>query len=171
MLSINIPQKVQLILGTNFIRIEGPLGTLIKDSTELDLIIKESKLYCLQSTNLKISQTHIAMLRSLMFGVSKGYRRKLRLVGVGFKAFVKDDYLMFKLGYSHESKYLIPNDIKITCSKLKGIIIAINGLERARVNQVAVEIRRFRIPDMYKGKGIHYNKEILKLKKGKREGK
>lgn len=171
MLFIPIAKKVQLISGLNYIRIEGPLGTIIKNSTALEIIVKESKIYCLSNNSLMYSQTYLALLRNLMFGVSKGYRRKLRLIGVGFKAFVQGDYLMFKIGYSHESKYLIPKDIKITCSKLKGIIIVVSGIERARVNQIAVEIRRFRIPDVYKGKGIHYNKEVWKLKKGKREGK
>jgi large subunit ribosomal protein L6 len=171
MLSIKVPKTVNIISGLNYVQIEGPLGTIVKDCTELEIIQKESRLYCIADKNLKYSQTYLSLLRSLVFGVAKGYRRKLRLVGVGFKAFVQGAYLMFKIGFSHESKYLIPKDIKITCSKVKGIIIAVSGIERSRVNQVAVEIRRFRMPDIYKGKGIHYNKEAFKLKKGKREGK
>ena len=171
MLSLKIPKTVNIISGLNFIKIEGPLGTVIKDCTELEIIQKELRLYCILNRNLKNSQTYLSLLRSLIFGVAKGYRRKLRLIGVGFKAFVQGGYLMFKIGFSHESKYLIPKDIKITCSKIKGIIIVVSGIERSRVNQVAVEIRRFRMPDIYKGKGIHYNKEVFKLKKGKREGK
>lgn len=171
MLSIEIPKGVQLNLGLNFICVEGALGTIIKDSTALDIIVKESRLYCISKTNVQLTATFLAMIRGLMYGVSKGYRRKLRLIGVGFKAFIKDNYIYFKIGYSHESKYLIPEDIKVTCSKIKGIIIVISGVERSKVNQVAIEIKRFRIPDIYKGKGIHFNKEVFKFKKGKREGK
>jgi len=106
-----------------------------------------------------------------MEGVSKGFRQKLKLVGVGFKGFVKDNILNLKIGYSHEVTYEIPTDIKISASKVKGTLLLISGLELYRVKQIAADIRKLRIPDSYKGKGIHIDGEILKLKKGKREGK
>ena len=171
MLSINIPKEVVVTSGGNFIRVEGPLGVIIKESSKVKFIVKNSRIYCLTGDNLALKQTYLSILRALIFGVLKGYRRKLRLVGVGFKALIKESNLCLKIGFSHEIIYEIPKDIQISCSKNKGIIIVIMGIENVRVNQVAVEIRRLRIPDVYKGKGIHYNKEILKLKKGKREGK
>jgi large subunit ribosomal protein L6 len=76
-----------------------------------------------------------------------------------------------KIGYSHEVIYPIPADVSIVCSKAKGTILLIKGVELYRVRQVAAEIRALHLPDAYKGKGIHYNKEVLRLKKGKREGK
>jgi large subunit ribosomal protein L6 len=111
------------------------------------------------------------MIRNLALGVSKGYRQRLKLVGVGFRASVKDNKIYLKIGFSHEVSYSIPEDVQIIASKAKGTFLLIKGKEKERVYQIAKEIRDLRQPDAYKGKGIHYNKEILKLKKGKREGK
>jgi large subunit ribosomal protein L6 len=111
------------------------------------------------------------MIKNLILGVSKGYRQRLKLIGVGFKGTIKENKVFLKIGFSHEVMYLIPDDVQITCSKAKGTFLLIKGKEKDRVNQVAKEIRALRQPDAYKGKGIHYNKEVLKLKKGKREGK
>jgi large subunit ribosomal protein L6 len=171
MLSLTLPKEVQVTSGENFIVVQGPLGIIIKQSSKIKFFIQDRRLYCLSGDVLALKQTYISILRNLIFGVVKGYRRKLRLVGVGFKALKRENNLVLKIGYSHEIVYKIPEDIKISCSKNKGIIIVISGIEHVRVNQVAVEIRSLRIPDIYKGKGIHYNKEVLKLKKGKRESK
>jgi len=110
-------------------------------------------------------------MRSLILGVLKGYKFKLKLVGVGYKAKVVNKKLYLKIGYSHEAVYVIPKDIEIICSKAKGTLLLIKGKEEHRVHQVAMNIRQLRKPDVYKGKGIHKQGEILKLKKGKREGK
>lgn len=111
------------------------------------------------------------MIRNLLVGVHKGFCQRLKLVGVGFRAMIKENKLILKLGFSHEVSYMIPTDVDIMCSKTKGILLLLKGKEKERVAQVAREIRNLRQPDAYKGKGIHYSKEILKLKKGKREGK
>ena len=169
MLAITIPKDVTITMGTHFIRVEGPLGLIIKQSSKVKFVVKDTRLYCLSGDDNALKQTYLSIMRGMIFGVSKGYRRKLRLVGVGFRAMLKENNLILKIGFSHEICYPIPKDVNILCSKNKGIIIVISGTENVRVNQVAVEIRRLRIPDIYKGKGIHYNKEILKLKKGKKE--
>lgn len=171
MLALTIPKEVKVTSGKNFICVEGPLGVLIKESSKVKFIIKNVQIYCVAGDDFKLKQTYTSILRNLIFGVTKGYRKKLRLVGVGFRAWIKDSNLLLKIGYSHEVLYSIPKDIQIVCSKNKGVILVVSGIEQARVNQVAIEIKRLRMPDIYKGKGIHYNKEIIKLKKGKREGK
>jgi large subunit ribosomal protein L6 len=107
----------------------------------------------------------------LIVGVSKGFTQKLRLIGVGFRGTLNNNVLNLKLGFSHEVKYEIPSDISILVSKNKGTVLIIKGKENFRVHQVAHEIRLLREPDAYKGKGIQYKKEILILKKGKRESK
>jgi large subunit ribosomal protein L6 len=111
------------------------------------------------------------MLQSLIVGVLRGYRQKLRLVGIGFRAVVNKDKLILKIGYSHEVVYDIPSDVNIISSKAKGTLLFLKGKELYRVKQVASEIRSLRTPDSYKGKGICYDKEKLRLKKGKRENK
>jgi large subunit ribosomal protein L6 len=84
---------------------------------------------------------------------------------------LQEKSLILKLGFSHEIKYDIPNDISILVSKSKGTVLIIKGKENYKVQQVAREIRMLRAPDAYKGKGIHYKNENLILKKGKRESK
>jgi large subunit ribosomal protein L6 len=147
------------------------MGTLIKEKGDLSFGIKDNRLYFLNKIKSKDDYFHYAMVSTLITGVSKGYRAKVRLIGVGYRASIKHINLILKIGYSHEVQYKIPEDIKITCGKVKGTRILIQGTELSRVRQVASEIRKLRLPDAYKGKGIHYDKEIITLKKGKREGK
>ena len=133
--------------------------------------MKNNRLYILDVESNEKKHFYLTLLRALIIGVSKGYRQKLKLVGVGYKASIKDKNLVLKLGFSHEIIYPIPEDISIQCSKNKGILILVTGKEFFRVCQVISEIRSYRKPDVYKGKGIHYYKEKIILKKGKRENK
>jgi len=171
MLSIPIPFKVFLNWGNDFLKITGPLGSVVKQKGDLSLAIKSNRLYILDLESNSRKHFYFSLLRSILIGVSKGYRRKLRLIGVGFKGFIKKNQLILKIGYSHEIAYNIPEDVQIQCSKNKGLLILLKGKELHRVCQVASEIRALKIPDVYKGKGIHFDKEIVTLKKGKREGK
>lgn len=164
-----IPKNVHISWGDDYIKVTGPLGTLVKKKGNMSLILKDSILYII--TEEKVSSFYLSLMRSLILGVLKGYKFKLKLVGVGFKAKVVNKKLYLKIGYSHETLYVIPNDIEIICSKSKGTLLLIKGKEEHRVRQVAMEIRQLRKPDAYKGKGIHKQGEVLKLKKGKREGK
>jgi large subunit ribosomal protein L6 len=171
MLKFNLPKNVKVSWGVDFIKVEGPLGIIIKKKDTFLLAIKEDSLYLWVPENESKENAYLVMIKNLILGVSKGYRQRLKLVGVGFKASIKDNKVFLKIGYSHEISYIIPEDVQIVSSKAKGTFLLIKGKEKDRVNQVAKEIRALRQPDAYKGKGIHYNKEVLKLKKGKREGK
>lgn len=171
MLKIKIPNNIKINWGLDFIKIEGPLGVLIKRKDDFSLAIKDENLYLWSIHNEVKESSYLAMIRNLILGVSKGYRQRLRLVGVGFRATLKDNFIFFKIGFSHPVSYMIPKDVMIMPSKTKGTFLLLKGKEKERVSQVAREIRNLRQPDAYKGKGIHYNKEILILKKGKREGK
>jgi len=171
MLKFNLPKNIKISWSSNFIKVEGPLGILIKKKDPFSLAIKDDVLYVWASDNEALENVYLAMLRNMVLGVNKGYRQRLKLVGVGFRASIKENKVALKIGYSHEVFYNIPEDIQITASKVKGTFLLIKGKEKERVYQVAKEIRDLRQPDAYKGKGIHYNKEVLKLKKGKREGK
>ena len=171
MFSLLIPQKVTLNWSKDFFEVNGPLGTITKQKGDLSFAIKDQRLYFLNIENNPKKYFYLSLMRSLFLGVSKGYHKKLRLIGVGFKAFVVQKKLNLKLGFSHEVIYDIPNDIDILTGKTKGVLLFIRGKELGRVCQVAAEIKALRFPDVYKGKGIHYDKEIIKLKKGKREGK
>lgn len=171
MFSLLIPQKVTLRWGKEFIQVTGPLGTIIKQKGDLSFAVQNNRLYFLNLDNDPKKYFYLSLVKAIFLGVSKGYRKKLRLFGVGFRASILNNTLNLKIGFSHEIKYEIPTDVQILCGKSKGILLFLRGKELYRVCQVAAEIRALRYPDAYKGKGIHYDKEILKLKKGKREGK
>jgi len=171
MFSVIIPPKVTLRWGKEYLQVSGPLGTVIKQKGDLSFAIKNNRLYFLDIDNDPKRHFYLSLIRSIFLGVSKGYRRKLRLIGVGFRAAVTNKLLTLKIGYSHEVIYNIPVDVEILAAKAKGTLLFLRGKELHRVCQVAAEIRALRMPDAYKGKGIHYDKERLVLKKGKREGK
>ena len=172
MLRILIPKNININWGDNFIKVEGPLGCIIKKRSDFFLAEKEGFLY-LWANDIHTSKEgfYLAMIKNIIIGVSKGYRHRLKLVGVGFKASILENKITLKIGFSHEVNYILPKDITCIVSKIKGSYLLLKGIEKERVQQIAKEIRSLRIPDSYKGKGIHYQKEILKLKKGKREGK
>ena len=175
MLSLLIPKNIQIEWGSNFIQVSGPLGSIRKKKVEFLLAKENSRLFLSvndSNENNNIEHFYLSMIKSYIIGVSKGYRKKLRLVGVGYKAHVNlTNTLVLKIGYNHEVLFPIPEDIKIICSKVKGTVFIIQGTDKYRVNQIAAQIKLLRKPDVYKGKGIHYDKEILTLKKGKRENK
>jgi large subunit ribosomal protein L6 len=171
MVSLNLTRSVSLEWGNNYIKVSGPLGILVKRKDEFSIAKKDTKLYLWSTKSPEKEATFLANLKSLIVGVTKGFTQKLRLVGVGYRANLIKNILILKIGYSHEISYTIPLNIKIVLSKNKGIIILIKGQEYQKVKQVAMEIRKLRIPNPYTGKGIHFAKEIIKLKKGKREGK
>ena len=171
MLSLNLNKNLSIEWGANFFKVSGPLGILVKRKDDFSLAMKDSKLYLWSKTTPEKEATYLSLLKSVILGVTKGYKQKLRLIGVGYRATILENTLQLKIGYSHEVNYKIPANITITPSKAKGILLLIKGQELQKVKQVAVEIRMLRKPDSYKGKGIHYDKEVLVLKKGKREGK
>jgi len=171
MLTLTLPKNLFIEWGADFVKVSGPLGILVKQKDDFSLAIKDSKLYLWSNISLEKEATYLSWLKSLIIGVTKGYKQKLRLIGVGYRAAIIKNNLQLKIGYSHEVLYNIPLNISITPSKGKGILLLIKGQEHQIVKQVASEIRMLRKPDSYKGKGIHYSGEVLKLKKGKREGK
>lgn len=171
MLSLKLPKKVTVDWGGDFIKVEGPLGIIIKRRGDFNLAVKDSVLYLWSNTEQQKESTYLAYIRAMIVGVWKGFSQKLKLVGVGFRASINQNVLSLKLGYSHEIQYKIPDDISILVSKNKGAVLIVKGKENYRVQQIAREIRLLRVPDAYKGKGIQYKKELLVLKKGKRESK
>jgi large subunit ribosomal protein L6 len=103
----------------------------------------------------------------LVQGVSEGYSRKLEISGVGYRAAIDGKILNLQLGYSHDIKVAIPDDIKVVCDTPTAITIS--GADKQRVGQIASEIRRFRPPEPYKGKGVKYAEERILRKEGKKK--
>ncbi len=108
-----------------------------------------------------------ALVNNMVTGVATGFTRNLEINGVGYRAAVQGSALSLQLGYSHDINYPIPADVKIACER--PTLIAITGADRQRVGQVAAEIRAFRPPEPYKGKGIKYSDETVRRKEGKKK--
>ncbi len=152
-LFLRLPENVQVSWGKDFIKISGPLGVLIKKKENINFLLKDSFLYMIAEEG--VASFYWFLVRSLIIGVLKGYRFKLKLIGVGYKARIENNKLYLKIGFSHEAIYDIPEDIEIKVSKIKGILLVIKGNQLYRVQQVATQIREIKKPDIYKGKGIH----------------
>lgn len=170
MLSLNIPKKINIEITDNWIKIEGPLGIKKKKkSKNIQLFFdKNTRKLWLLNENLKEKHFYLAMLNKLVLGVLNGFYVKLQIVGVGYKAFLEENSLVLKLGFSHNIYYKIPKDITIKILNQKLLTLLIIGNDFQRTNQIAAEIRKLRTVEPYKGKGIKYFDEIVKKKEGKK---
>jgi large subunit ribosomal protein L6 len=108
-----------------------------------------------------------AIVNNMVTGVSTGFTKNLEINGVGYRAAVQGSSLNLQLGYSHDINYPIPSDVKINCDRPTAITIT--GADRQRVGQIAAEIRSYRPPEPYKGKGIKYSGETVRRKEGKKK--
>jgi large subunit ribosomal protein L6 len=106
-----------------------------------------------------------ALLNNMVTGVSAGFERKLEIIGVGYKAAVQGNKAVFNLGYSHPVDFPFPDGVSISVDK--NTLVTVSGIDKEKVGQAAAEIRGFRPPDSYKGKGVRYQGEYVRLKAGK----
>ena len=173
-ISISIPEKVKVILSGDLINIEGPLGkkTLSIDLDMFDLKINEGKdLSIKPKQNNQDTKRLWGMNRSLInnaiIGTSKGYEKILELSGVGYRAALKGNVLNLQLGFSHDINFDIPTGVKIQVEKQN--IIKISGTDKQQVGMVSSEIKSFRPPEPYKGKGIKEQGQYILRKEGKKK--
>ena len=108
-----------------------------------------------------------ALVANMVKGVSVGYAKSMEITGTGFRAAVQGSNLVLNLGYSHDVIYAVPPGIKITCEKPTSV--KIEGVDKRLVGQVAAEIRGYRPPEPYKGKGVRYSDEVIRRKQGKKK--
>lgn len=108
-----------------------------------------------------------ALLNNMVVGVTKGFERKLEIIGVGYKAESKGKSVTFNLGYSHPIEFTPPDGVTVLVDKSKNNKLTVSGIDKQAVGQVAANIRGFRKPDSYKGKGVRYVGEYIRLKAGK----
>lgn len=167
---ILIPEKVKVNVAPNGVFVEGPLGklqltpeswvkVLVKDKTVVIERIDDSR---------EARQAHglaRALINNLVYGVSSGFEKKLEIQGVGYRAEVKGETLSMTLGFSHPVVFDVPKGIKI--GVVKQTELTVTGSDKGLVGQVAANIRSLRPPEPYKGKGIRYKGEVIKLKAGK----
>jgi len=169
---VEVPSGVEVELSGQTLTAKGGLGTLrLVVSNEVTAAIAEGTVTIAPKSETKHSRamwgTTRALVNNMVTGVSKGSSVTLEINGVGYRAAVQGSTLNLQLGYSHDIAFPIPNDVKITCER--PTIITLSGADRQRVGQVAAEIRAYRPPEPYKGKGIKYAGEIVRRKEGKKK--
>ena len=173
-INITIPEKVKVILSGSDINIEGPLGKhSIKINLDVfDLKVNEGKDITIKpkmidDTTKRLWGMKRSLINNAIIGSSVGFEKILELSGVGYRAALKGNQLNLQLGFSHDINFDIPKDIKIAVEKQT--IIKINGVDKQKVGMVASEIKSFRPPEPYKGKGIREKGQYVLKKEGKKK--
>jgi large subunit ribosomal protein L6 len=168
---INIPSGVTVTVGGSEVTVKGAKGALTLPIAPGVSVAQQDKQLQVSFANPGAARTSAgstrAHLANMVVGVTKGYDRKLELVGVGFRAAVAGKALNLTLGFSHPVSYAIPEGITIETPSQTEILV--KGADRQRVGQTAAEIRGIRPPEPYKGKGVRYADEVISLKEGKKK--
>lgn len=169
---IAIPAGVDVTVAGGEISVKGPLGTL-KRSLHPSVTVEKSgdQLQCAARVGAvnanAMSGTTRALIANMVTGVTKGFERKLNLVGVGYRAQAQGDKLNLTLGFSHPVVHSMPAGVKVETPTQTEILI--KGVDKQLVGQVAAEVRAYREPEPYKGKGVRYADEVVVLKETKKK--
>lgn len=168
-----IPAGVELSINNNTVTAKGKLGELkySYDDSHVSVKSEEGKVTVTPLSQSQVARTlwgtTRAQINSLVKGVSEGFTKDMELVGVGYKARMDGKNLVLSLGFSHEVTFKTPEGIKISCES--PVQIKIFGADKQLVGQVAAEIRKYRKPEPYKGKGVKYAGESVRRKEGKKK--
>jgi len=171
-LPITVPGGVDVTLASGQISVKGPLGVLSQPlSTGVEIKRDGDKLVFKPADesiqNNAMSGTLRALVANMVHGVTKGFERKLQLVGVGYRAQAQGDKLNLTLGFSHPVVHMMPKGIKVETPQQTEILI--KGIDKQVVGQVAADVRGYRPPEPYKGKGVRYADERVVLKETKKK--
>lgn len=169
---IVLPQGVEVALSAEKISVKGPLGSICMAANPAVTVAQDgATLLCKPVDGAEnadaLSGTVRAIVANMVTGVSKGFERKLTLVGVGYRAQAQGDTLNLTLGFSHPVAHKMPAGVK--CETPTQTEIVIKGVDKQQVGQVAAEIRAYRKPEPYKGKGVRYAGEVIVLKETKKK--
>jgi large subunit ribosomal protein L6 len=169
---ISLPQGVQVHVGNGVVQVKGPKGAMLQPVHQCISVAVEGSTVVVSRANDERETRALhgltrALLANAVTGVASGFKKELDIVGVGYKADVKSPReVSFALGFSHPVVFSIPEGISVAYDA-KANRLTIEGIDKQKVGQVAAEIRAIRPPDAYKGKGVKYSNEVLKLKAGK----
>jgi len=169
---IPVPNGVQVTIANREVKVKGPKGELSYTFSPLvEVSQADGKIIVKRNQDDRVGRAFHgltrALIKNMVVGVTNGFEKKLQLVGVGFKAQVSGKKLVLNVGYSHPIDYLIPEGIKVELDKEDKNIVVISGIDRQRVGETAAQIRKFKVPEPYKGKGIRYIDEYVRRKAGK----
>ncbi len=169
---VPVPGGVEVALEGQQVRVKGKLGELAQTlPPEVEVTLDDGKLVVRPRDDSRRARAMWGLSRSLVAnmvtGVAEGFTKRLELSGVGYRAIAEGKILTLQLGYSHDIKYAVPDDITIQTPTATSIVVS--GADKQRVGQIAAEIRSFRKPEPYKGKGIRYADEVILRKEGKKK--
>ncbi len=169
---VTVPSGVELKIDGGVVTAKGKLGQLSFEFSDLVSVSFDDGQVTVQPANdskkaRALWGTTRARIANLVEGVSEGFKKDLEIVGVGYRAAVQGNSLNLQLGFSHDVNYPIPEGITIKCAKPTEI--EITGADKQKVGQVAAEIRAYRPPEPYKGKGVRYANEYILRKEGKKK--
>jgi large subunit ribosomal protein L6 len=169
---IVVPKGAELKLSGNVISVKGPLGTLTQPlHSSVKLVEEDGQITFAQVDETReanaMSGTMRALVNNMVVGVTKGFEKKLTLVGVGYRAQAQGDKLNLTLGFSHPVVHQMPAGVK--CETPTQTEILIKGVDRQKVGQTAAEVRAYRKPEPYKGKGVRYADERVQIKETKKK--
>ena len=168
--TIEVPDKVKVVIADNHVSVEGPKGKLEMDMPSRTTVSQEENVLSVtrDGDDRKAMAMHglgRSLLNNMVVGVSEGFVKKLEINGVGFKAAVSGNTVTMNLGYSHPIKYDLPNQVKVSVDK--DTKVTIEGPDKQKVGLVAAELRGFYPVEPYKGKGVKYANEHVRRKEGK----
>ena len=169
---VPLPKGVEVQLAAGNISVKGPLGSIARPADPNVEVKKDGEnLVCHALGNSRhanaMSGTMRALVANMVTGVTQGFERRLTLVGVGFRAQAQGDKLNLALGYSHPVVHQMPKGVKVATPTQTEIVIT--GVDKQQVGQVAAEVRAYRPPEPYKGKGVRYVNEVIVLKETKKK--
>lgn len=170
--SIAIPKDVELKIEDRTVQVKGKLGTLTREfppSVEFAISNQEIRVTLTADKRKEFALWGLSrvLLNNMVIGVSKGFEKVLEINGVGYRAAVQGKVLQLTLGLSHPVDYLLPEGIEVHVEKNTRVIV--KGIDPELIGQVCAEIRKFRPPEPYKGKGIRYEGEYILRKEGKKK--
>ena len=168
-LPIEVPKGVTVTLGDSIV-VKGPKGQLAQPLVAGVSISQDGDVLKVErASDHRVHRANHGLIRALVAnmvtGVTKGFERKLEIIGVGYKAENKGKQVVFNLGYSHPIEFTPPDGVTVAIEK--NTKVTVSGIDKQKVGQTAADIRGFRSPDSYKGKGVRYEGEVIRLKAGK----
>lgn len=168
---VPVPNGVTVQIGDGRVQVKGPKGQLEQAiPAHVQVVSEPGRIVVSREGEHRQARANHgltrALVRNMVVGVTQGFEKKLEIVGVGYRAEMKGKTLVLSLGYSHPVEYPVPNGVAIAVDS-KTNAITVSGISKQQVGEVSADIRSFRRPDAYKGKGVRYSGEYIRIKAGK----
>ena len=169
---ISIPDKVEFNNQNNVLSVSGPKGKLVFNaSNKINISVVDNKIEVSRTNDSKehksLHGTTRQIVNNMIIGLSKGFKKELEIVGVGYQASIQGSRLKLQLGFSHDIFFDLPDEVTVRADRT---LITVEGNDKQLVGSVASKIRSFRKPEPYKGKGVRYKDEQIRIKQGKTVG-